>query len=311
MRILFATDGSVAADRARDLMQRIDLPIDSYIRVVGVRRHAPNPYPASRSLPPGDASSFAGSVARVTATAVAPAPVEDHLGFMLDSTVATLEAPDRKVERVVLDGHPGPAIVDEAREMNADLVVVGSRGHGTIESMLLGSVSRHVASHASCSVLVARRSQIRSVLLATDGAADARRAERAIATWPMFAHTTARVVSVAQTSVPMAIGGAPGLYDQVIEQYEEDVDKARLDASSEAESAAQRLTDAGIPATWDEREGDPAGEIVRAATAQDCDLIVTGTQGRTGLPRLLLGSVAANVAGHATASVLIVRGPQD
>lgn len=310
MRILFATDGSVAADRARDLLQRIELPADSYIRVVGVRRHSPNPFPASRSLAPGDASTFAGSVARVTATAVAPPPIVDHLGIMLDTTVATLEAVDRRVERVVLDGHPGPAIVDEAREMTADLVVVGSRGHGTIESMLLGSVSRHVASHAPCSVLVARSQHLRSVLLASDGSEDSRRAERAIVSWPMFAHATVRVVSVAQTGVPMAIGGVPGLYDQVIEQYEEDVDKARLDASSEAEAAAQRLTDAGRPATWDERDGDPAGEIVRAAAAAGSDLIVTGTQGRTGLPRLLLGSVAANVAGHATASVLIVRGPQ-
>jgi nucleotide-binding universal stress UspA family protein len=210
---------------------------------------------------------------------------------------------------VILDGHPGSAIVTEAREMTADLVVVGSRGHGTIESMLLGSVSRHVASHAECSVLVARSPRLRSVLFATDGSESARVAEQALATWPMFADTAVRVISVAQTGMPTAIGGVPGLYDQVMEQYEEDVDKARLESAAEADAAARRLTEAGLRATSETGDGDPAGEIVRAAVARGSDLIVTGTHGRTGLSRLLLGSVAGNVAGHATASVLIVRAP--
>jgi nucleotide-binding universal stress UspA family protein len=307
MRILFATDGSVAADRARHLLDGIPLPPDTYIRVVGVRRHgAP---PAAWSVAPGDTATVSGTIIRGTATAVAPAPPDDHLGLLLDSTVAALEAPGRRVERVILDGHPGSAIVTEAREMNADLVVVGSRGHGTIESMLLGSVSRHVASHAECSVLVARSPRLRSVLFATDGSESARAAERALATWPMFAGTAVRVISVAQTGMPTAIGGVPGLYDQVMEQYEDDVDKARLESAAEADAAARRLTDAGLRATSETGDGDPAGEIVRAAVARGSDLIVTGTHGRTGLSRLLLGSVAGNVAGHATASVLIVRAP--
>lgn len=311
MRILFATDGSTAADRARDLLNGISLPADTYIRVAGVQRHSHAPFAADWSLAPGEASAMAGTLARVPTTAVVPAPTEDHLALLLDSTVASLEGPGRRVDRVVLEGHPGSEIVDEAENMSADLVVVGSRGHGTIESMLLGSVSRHVASHAPCSVLVARGTQLRSVLLATDGSPEALRAERAVATWPMFAATTIKVISVAQTNLPMAIGGVPALYDQVIEQYEEDVDKARGEASGEAEAAARRLTDAGLRVSWEERDGDPAGEIVRAAAAHESDLIVTGTHGRTGLSRLMLGSVAANVAGHATASVLIVRGPHD
>ena len=305
MRILFATDGSIAADRARDLLKGIGLPPDSYIRVVGVQRHAPG------STAPSGWTFAPTGVMRGPATAVAAAPPESHLALLLDSTVGALEGPGRRVDRVVLEGHAGSAIVDEATDMSADLVVVGNRGHGTIESMLLGSVSRHVASHAPCSVLVARGSELRSVMFATDGSEDARRAERAIATWPMFTHTGVKVVCVAQTGVPMAIGGAPALYDRVIEQYEEDVDKARDEASGEAEAAARRLTDAGLTTTWEERDGDPAGEIVRAAAAHDSDLIVTGTRGRTGLARLVLGSVAGNVAGHATTSVLIVRGPRD
>ncbi len=61
-----------------------------------------------------------------------------------------------KVDAAVLRGRPATAIADRARGMGADLVVVGSRGHGTIESMLLGSVSAEVVDRAPAPVLVAR-----------------------------------------------------------------------------------------------------------------------------------------------------------
>jgi nucleotide-binding universal stress UspA family protein len=311
MRILFATDGSIAADRARYLLDGIRLPAGSYIRVAGVRKHRSSPL-TSWAFSPGTAMAASSALVGEArgSTAVAPAPAEDHLSLLLDFTVAALEAPERRVDRVLLDGHPGSAIVDEAKAMSADLVVVGNRGHGTIESMLMGSVSRHVASHAPCSILIARTERVGSVLFATDGSDDAHRAEVALATWPMFRGATVTVVAVAQTATPTAIGGVPALYDQVMEQYDEDVDKARLEASAEAEGAARRLTDAGLAATAEVREGDPAGEIVRAAHDHASDLIVTGTHGRTGLTRMVMGSVAGNVAAHATASVLIVRDPR-
>jgi nucleotide-binding universal stress UspA family protein len=56
-------------------------------------------------------------------------------------------------------------------------------------------------------------------------------------------------------------------------------------------------------------EGDPAEEILRVARVEGCDLIVMGTQGRGGLPRLLIGSVADKVMRRANCSVLTVRTP--
>jgi nucleotide-binding universal stress UspA family protein len=56
-------------------------------------------------------------------------------------------------------------------------------------------------------------------------------------------------------------------------------------------------------------EGDPAAEIVHLAQEIHCDLIVMGTQGRTGLDRLLMGSVAEAVLRKAPCPVLTVRGP--
>ena len=57
------------------------------------------------------------------------------------------------------------------------------------------------------------------------------------------------------------------------------------------------------------REGPPAKEIVQTANENACDLIVMGMHGRTGLRRLLLGSVAEEVLRHATCPVLTVKTP--
>jgi nucleotide-binding universal stress UspA family protein len=56
-------------------------------------------------------------------------------------------------------------------------------------------------------------------------------------------------------------------------------------------------------------EGDPATEILRTAQEIACDLIVMGTHGRTGLGRVLLGSVAEEVVRKATSPVLTVKTP--
>jgi len=56
--------------------------------------------------------------------------------------------------------------------------------------------------------------------------------------------------------------------------------------------------------------GPPAWSIVDAAKEGNYDLIVIGTHGRTGVPRMLLGSVAENVVRHAHCPVLTVRSAQ-
>jgi len=57
-------------------------------------------------------------------------------------------------------------------------------------------------------------------------------------------------------------------------------------------------------------EGSPAEEIIRYATEQAMDLIVMGTHGRTGLERLLMGSVAEQVVRGAPCSVLVAKMPK-
>jgi nucleotide-binding universal stress UspA family protein len=57
------------------------------------------------------------------------------------------------------------------------------------------------------------------------------------------------------------------------------------------------------------QEGDPATEILRIAQECKCDLIVMGTHGRTGVARLLMGSVAEHVVRKAECPVLVVKTP--
>ena len=64
------------------------------------------------------------------------------------------KTPPVEVRQVVTEGHPAPVLVAAAE--HADLLVVGSRGHGAFMGMVLGSVSEHCVSHASCPVVVVR-----------------------------------------------------------------------------------------------------------------------------------------------------------
>ena len=75
-----------------------------------------------------------------------------------------------------------------------------------------------------------------------------------------------------------------------------------------AEVAAADLETAGVPVTIRQRTGRLADAVVLQAQTAPYDLVVIGSRGRRGVMRLLLGSVALHVTGHALASVLVVKG---
>ena len=297
MRILLAVDGSHSSDRATELVSTFPLPPESVIRVVAVQQ----PF----------VDVLAMSWASVGESGIGDETEEEqdarHLKEAIERAEIALKRPDLTLEGFLVRGRPASAIVDEAGAMEADLVVLGSRGHGTIATMVLGSTASEVVDHAPCPVLVARSGTLGTVALADDGSSSAGGAESVVATWPLFADREISVVAVAEVGVPVAAGFTPGLYDQVLESYTRSVDEARQEVAEASQSVANRLSDAGLRATPVVLEGDPASEIVRYATERRAGTIVMGTRGRTGLARLLLGSVARNVLVHAPCSVLIIR----
>jgi len=84
-------------------------------------------------------------------------------------------------------------------------------------------------------------------------------------------------------------------------------EETRQDEDTLAEWRASAERRVGRPVRARVLSGEPAAEIVRLAREEHCDLLVVGTHGRTGVPRLVLGSVAERVARRSPCPVLVVH----
>jgi nucleotide-binding universal stress UspA family protein len=89
-----------------------------------------------------------------------PIPSDYSPGHDSETLLRTLLEPVEKahpgvsIQATAIEGHPAPILVKASH--GADLLVVGSRGHGEFAGMLLGSVSEHCVSNARCPVVVLR-----------------------------------------------------------------------------------------------------------------------------------------------------------
>lgn len=208
-------------------------------------------------------------------------------------------------EPVVADGSPAAMIVREAERRNIDLLLVGSHGRTGVARLLLGNVAEKVVRHAHCPVLVARpRSGTGAVLVATDFS-DA--AQPAVAMAVQEAKRQGVRIAIIH-SIDLSPGLTEGLsFAAGVVPY-----VAPAEVSSELREAvdgmlANVLQRFGVEGERIVAEGPPAAAIVRTAEHLGANLVVVGTVGRTGLPRLLLGSVAEAVVRSAPCSVLVVR----
>jgi len=78
---------------------------------------------------------------------------------ILDDALTAVDAEkDVAIIRTTTQGHPAQVLCDASTD--ADLLVVGSRGHGGFVGMMLGSVSVHVSAHADCPVVVVRHHNV-------------------------------------------------------------------------------------------------------------------------------------------------------
>lgn len=139
-RILLATDGSPDAEEA--LTYARDLALRDGAQAIVV--HAFEPVPTYLGEPWGD---------RVVARHVSMGrDVANNAAQELDKAGV-----DVIVE--VLEGPPADAILKVTEVRQPDLIVMGSRGHGALASLLLGSVSHRVLAHAHVPVLVVRATE--------------------------------------------------------------------------------------------------------------------------------------------------------
>lgn len=283
MRVLVAHDGLAAPGSAIVLTAAMAWPAGTLLRVVGV---------TEGDLP--GLSDIDGSGAAAEPEAAAPP------GDALAAAARALEGPGRTVEHVLRAGDPAEAIVEEAEAIDAQLIVVGSRGRGRVHALVAGSVVAGVLDAAPCPVLVARTPAVASVLLATDGTEASQAAAAALARWPMFADSDIAVLSVASPSAH---------YRELppVRTMREATLRSRQ--RSLAGTVATGLHAAGRRAVPHVRIGEAADQIAAFAEAQGVDLIVIGSRGRTGLTRTLLGSVGRDVLLATSASILVVRSP--
>ncbi|HET6379848.1 MAG TPA: universal stress protein [candidate division Zixibacteria bacterium] len=297
MKILLALDGSPSSLVARDLVRDAGWPD-------GTEVHLLTAYDAPMDWLPAGFELAAGWPGWEAAEEGTRSEIDQELA----RHEAQLAERGLRVTRHVVRGRAAQVIVAQAGRLEADLVVTGSRGHGKLETMLLGSVADEVTARSPCPVLVARSASVSRLLVATDGSEDAHGIPDVLAALPFAAGKPVEVLAI---SVP----DPPG-FDLIATLYtlgSVRPDLLAREATEYAQASGQRMVEhlgrAGITANAHVRRGDPAREIVAAAQELGADLIVLGSRGLGGVERLLLGSVARGVLTAAHCSVLVVRPP--
>ena len=94
-----------------------------------------------------------GEIAHLAGQAIHE-PLERAANEILDAALHAADTRDLDIERTITEGPPAHALLHAAQD--AELLVVGSRGHGGFTGLLLGSVSQQCAQHAPCPVVIVR-----------------------------------------------------------------------------------------------------------------------------------------------------------
>jgi nucleotide-binding universal stress UspA family protein len=177
-------------------------------------------------------------------------------------------------------------ILEEAGETQPDLIIMGRHGYTGLTRLLMGSVTARVIGHSSCHVLVVPREvplSFKRLLVASDGS------EFSKAAWT-------EALSLAKTMGSDLVGVSVAASDRDIPVA------TKVVRGLEEAAREQGITlDTMIPM------GRPEEGVVKAADFKGASLIIVGSHGRTGLKRLLMGSVAERVIGDAKCPVLVVK----
>jgi nucleotide-binding universal stress UspA family protein len=210
----------------------------------------------------------------------------------------------REVTTRVEVGVPAETILAYVEAEGIDVVAMGTHGRTGVERFVIGSVAERVVRAADVPVLTVRATAstpswppVDRVLVPTDGS------DAAVSAFPYAFDLAERFDATVDGLYVIDERTKSGYYD--VATVLEDV-AGGLEAT--AERATDRLRDAaadrGLEVTTDVVEGLPSEAICERAADTDADAIVMATHGRTGLERVLLGSVAERVVRNSTVPVL-------
>jgi nucleotide-binding universal stress UspA family protein len=233
-----------------------------------------------------------------------PAIDTEHRVTLMEQ-LRTVYAPPRPldVQYHVCEGLVAEEILRAAAKVGADLIVLGTHGRTGVRRLLAGSVAETVLRRARVSVLALHAPEakvlapktIRVILHPTDFSARSQAALRVARSLARDRGAKLVLLFVAPIEtlqgVALAMPRNPELDLEPLEAL-----RVKTDGS-----------DLKYPVELRYATGEPATEIAGVADEIGCDLIVLGTHGRTGLGRLLMGSVAEAVLRRASCPTLIVR----
>lgn len=215
---------------------------------------------------------------------------------------------DAGVTQELLDGPTDEALVTKSKGF--PLLIVGSRGHGGFTTLLLGSTSANLASHASCPVAVVRgTTDDHTAVDETAGGPIAVGVDKSPWTEPALGFAFARaaerdvhVLAVAAWQPPTAYGAyaAIELLPSDSDYIERDVQHS---LSVALEPWQQRYPDVEV------EQRTVTGHAVTALVeaSHEAQFLVVGSRGRGTLKGMLLGSVSHGALHHARSTIIVVR----
>jgi len=196
------------------------------------------------------------------------------------------------------EGEPSSRIVELADANHREMIIIGRRGLSNLERVFVGSVTKRVIGHSHGDVIVVPEGASlawNKILVATDGSPCSQAAiERAVHFAKIYG-SAIDVVSVVDAPDEL-YGDAPDL-SEVFESM----------AIGYADDAVKYAKDKGVSATPHVVSGVAYAVIPDLARSLGAQVICVGSHGRTGMSRLLMGSVAEKIIGLASCPVLVAR----
>lgn len=226
---------------------------------------------------------------------------EDAIELALEAQRHTMKAVDHDdvdVDTFIQQGQPSAVLLGAAKD--ADVLVIGTHGHGAVESALLGSVGRQVATHAVCPTVLVPEDpgKLDRIVVGVDGSEEALHALRWAVALARDVGAEVEVVT-AYHYTPVGIGSPWVAPVPMISQH--DMQAAAQDV---LDDAVARADAADVVVERTVAEGSAAQRL--KDRAEDADLLVVGSRGFGGFAGLLLGSVSRKCLLHPRIPVAVI-----